>query len=74
MPNNGVMECDFNESQRVQVAQYYKDLVSAQEVGTEVEGALNSTHPKITYTIDGKAVANPLQEVLDIGVCIISGY
>ncbi len=73
MPNGGQMECKYTESLRKAAAQYYKDLVAAESSEFEMNINLGS-EPETKYTIDGKEVENPLQEALDTGVCIISGY
>lgn len=72
MPNNGKMECKYNESERKAMAQYYKDTVSADSIGISVNADSDKTSVK--YTINGKEADNPLQEMMDGGVCIISGY
>src|SRR3989344_708502 len=74
MPNGGKMECKYSESERVTVAQYYKDVASAESVGTSFSADLGSGEQKATYTINGKVVDNPLQEAMTSGACVISGY
>jgi hypothetical protein len=74
MPNNGKMECNYTESVRKAVAQYYKDAAKAESVGTSVQADLGSGDTQTTYTIDGKQVENPLQEAMTNGQCVISGY
>ncbi len=74
MPNGGKMECKYSESERVVVAQYYKDVVMAESAGTSVNVDLGSGEQKTTYTINGKVVDNPLQEAMNSGVCVVSGY
>jgi len=74
MPNNGKMDCEYSESLRKAVAQYHRDLVIAESAETIVEADLENSDIKITYTIDGKEVENPLQEATTNGQCIISGY
>lgn len=74
MPNGGKMECKYSESERMAVAQYYKDVATAESVGTSLNSDLGSGKTKTTYTINGKVVDNPLQEATNSGVCIISGY
>lgn len=71
MPNDGQMECGYTESMRNAVAQYYRDVAEAESVGTSVTIGSDS---EVTYTIDGKEVENPLQEAMNTGQCIISGY
>ncbi|MCX6751841.1 MAG: hypothetical protein NT161_03730 [Candidatus Nomurabacteria bacterium] len=74
MPNNGKMECKYPESERMAVAQYYKDVTTAESVETSANTNLGSGEKKTTYIINGKVVDNPLQEAMNIGVCVISGY
>ena len=74
MPNNGEMNCKYPEGLRKAVAQYHRDLALAESIGTSVEAYLGSKNVKTTYTIDGKEVKNPLQEAIDNGQCVISGY
>lgn len=79
MPNNGKMECKYTESERKAVAQYSRDLATAESFGTDVSAHadfadLESGKQKTKYTINGKIVENPLQEAIDSGVCVISGY
>lgn len=74
MPNNGLMECKYTESMRKAAAKYYKDVAAAESSGTSVKADLGSGEVETKYTIDGKEVANPLQEAISNGQCIISGY
>ncbi len=74
MPNNGRMDCKYTESMLGAIVSYHKDLASAEDFGMELQSDSNSGAPKVTYTIDGKEVENPLQEALDTGMCVISGY
>ncbi|MCK5416514.1 hypothetical protein KAI92_03745 [Candidatus Parcubacteria bacterium] len=74
MPNNGKMGCNYSESLRIAVAQYYRDLVVAESAGTNIKANLGNGNVKTTYTINGKRVDNPLQEAMINGQCIISGY
>ena len=74
MPNGGKMECKYSESERMAVAQYYKDVATAESAGTSVNANLGSGEQKTTYTINGKVVDNPPQEAMNTGACVISGY
>ena len=74
MPNGGKMECKYSESERMAAAQYYKDVATAESAGTSVNANLGSGEQKTTYTINGKVVDNPLQEFMNSGVCVITGY
>lgn len=74
MPNGGKMECKYTENERKAVAQFYKDIASAQSVETNINISLGNGEQKAKYIIDGKEVENPLQEAIDSGICVISGY
>jgi hypothetical protein len=66
MPNDGLMECKFSEQTRKVMAQYYDDVV--------ISGPGSMNFNTGTYTLDGKTVTNPLDEVMNNGTCTISGY
>ncbi len=76
MPNGGKLECRYSVESRKAVAQYYRDLANAQSSGTKVELSLGDKkqESKITYTINGKKIENPLQECMNNGTCTVSGY
>ena len=74
MPNGGKMECKYVESDRITVAQYYKDMANAESEEVNISGNLFNEKPKITYKVNGKEVENPLQAALNNGTCVISGY
>lgn len=76
MPNGGKMNCEYTDEMRTAVANYHRDLVDAESFGTEFSAELGPEETEVssTYTIDGKVVNNPLQEALDTGQCIVSGY
>ncbi len=74
MPNNGKMTCDYDEDTRMAVAQYYTDIVDNEDDEEGVHIELEGEEYEITYTINGEEVLNPLQEVMDRGICVISGY
>tara|TARA_Y100000310_G_scaffold102154_1_gene100368 strand:+ start:24021 stop:24491 length:471 start_codon:yes stop_codon:yes gene_type:complete len=57
IPNNRKINCEYSESLRKAIAQYYKDLESGE---TEA-----------IYVIDDKEVENPFQEAMDSGVCTV---
>lgn len=66
MPNEGLMHCKYSEQTRAVMAQYYEDVVLSGPGSMGFETKL--------YTIDGKRVTNPLDEVMNNGTCTISGY
>lgn len=75
MPNDGVMDCQYTSEMRTVVASYYKDLEDSESFTTETSAELSSeTQVNTTYKIDDKEVDNPLQEALDTGQCVVSGY
>ena len=78
MPAGGKMQCAYPAPMRQAVAQYLKDVQAAAAAGkstsTQVTADLGSGKAQTKYTIDGKAVDNPLQTALDSGACKITGY
>jgi hypothetical protein len=74
MPNGGKMECKYTESERMAAAQYYRDVNSAESAETSASSDIGSGNQKTTYKVNGKMVENPLQEAMDSGVCVITGY
>lgn len=72
MPNSGKMECKYSESERITIAQYYKDVANAESVDTSLR--VDSQGQQTKYTINGREVENPLQEAINSGVCVIFGY
>ena len=73
MPNNGRMECNYEESFRKAVAQYYRDVDTASSSETNLSWKYGEAS-EIKYFVNGKEVVNPLQEASDTGVCLIYGY
>ena len=71
MPAGGKMECNYVESSRKEVAKYYKNVAKAETTGTSLS---LGEEEKITYTINGKKVDNPLQELINDKTCVTSGY
>ncbi len=76
MPNNGLMTCKYTESQRIVAAQAHEDFAQAESFGFGISGTISSdeSEAEFTYTLDGEEVDNPIQEFMNTGVCIISGY
>ena len=74
MPRGGKMECRYSEESRKAVAQFYRDTASAKSSGTQARISLSDGKQELKYTIDGKEVKNPLQESLNNGTCVVSGY
>lgn len=74
MPNGGQIECKYTEHERTTIAKYYFDLEKSTSSETNVSFGLTPGSVKATYIIDGKEVENPLQEALNSGACVVSGY
>ncbi|MBW6431800.1 hypothetical protein K0A96_01280 [Patescibacteria group bacterium] len=74
MPNGGKMDCKYTESERAVAAQYYIDAVLAESTDSEVRVDLETGEQEKTYKINDKVVDNPLEEFMNTGVCVISGY
>jgi hypothetical protein len=76
MPNNGKMTCRYDLAQLPVIAKYYRDVAMAKSHSTSAKITTQSDKQevKITYKINGKEVRNPLQECMQNGTCLISGY
>lgn len=57
------MECEFSESERIAVAQLFKDLANAKD--KEIIDSM--------IKIDGNEVDNPLQKAVNSGACVVKG-
>ena len=69
MPNDQYMQCDYTAGFRIAIAQQHKDYLTLDEIITSV--TFGSEEAQFTYTIDGKVVANPAEEALENGECVI---
>ncbi len=76
MPKGGKMECNFPKSTLPSIAAFYQASANADSIEANVSTSISDSgnESKSTYKINGKEVDNPLQESLDSGICIISGY
>jgi hypothetical protein len=90
MPNNGLMTCNLSEKQRNNFAQLNRDMFSGKSIESKssanMEGAWkwNSdgktksytkvTNKKTSYKVDGKETKNMMNEALENGDCVITGY
>jgi hypothetical protein len=72
MPGKRMLRCEFPGEARKQVAAFFRQIEAAR--GGNVVGAMTATPggtTTSTTTIDGRPVANPLQQALENGVCKI---
>lgn len=75
MPNGGKMECRYPLNKLKEIAQFYKRTLTARETTSDFSIDLSTGRVKTGETIDGvKTTSNLLQECLNNGDCIISGY
>ncbi len=74
MPNNGKMECDYELNQLKVIASYYRDMNNAESFEAEISSDFDETKISSSYTINGKEVPNPLQELINNGQCTVIGY
>lgn len=72
MPNGGSMECSYTPAMRRSVAAFFTVTQEAQSVGTRARSGSGQSSSQTT--IDGRPVANPLNEALRSGACTIKGY
>ncbi len=76
MPNNGTITCRYILEQLAIIAKYYSDVALSESHSTSAEITINGAEQEVktTYTINGKEVENPMQELLQNETCVISGY
>ena len=74
MPNNGQMECNYTESQRIAASNFYTAAAAGTSAGGNVKIDLGTGETEVGSTIDDEVVENPLQTYLEDGTCVISGY
>ena len=90
MPNNGLMACNLSVEQRNNFAQLNRDMFSGKSIESKssanMEGAWkwNSdgktksytkvTKKKTSYKVDGKETKNMMNDALENGDCVITGY
>jgi len=76
MPNGGKLNCNYGEEMRKLVARYYREVGNAASISADFEVDLDEEENDIdlTYTLDGKLIQNPVQEALETGECVITGY
>lgn len=76
MPGKHHMQCEFPADVRNAVAAFYRQTQAAEAGGKTIAGGTatdRSGNATSTTTIDGKPVANPLQQALERGMCTIGG-
>lgn len=74
MPNGGEMKCSYSQNLRKKISKYYRNVETSNLIKFNVDSKLESNEVKSTYEVNGEELTNPLQEALDSGECIISGY
>jgi hypothetical protein len=72
MPGGGVMECSYSPARRREVAAFVRLTEAATSTRTQARTSGQGIETKTT--VDGKAVANPLEAALRSGECRVSGY
>lgn len=74
MPNDGQMECNYSEEDRLIAAAAHKEFAETGSARAEIGGTTATGESQAESTIGNERRENPLQEFLDNGVCVISGY
>ena len=74
MPNGGKMKCKYSKDSLPSIAQYYRNTANAGSSEVNVSISQTDSKPKTIYKINGKPVDNPMQECMNNGDCVISGY
>jgi hypothetical protein len=68
MPDSQYMECNYSTGFRSAVAQEYKDLLT---LGKVLVSGVSADVSKFSYTVDGNNVADPAQEAITNGECVV---
>lgn len=74
MPNKGRMTCQFSEKQRKEVAAYLRKTAKAETIESKTTVDIVGGKSKQIEKQDGKTVKNPLNEAMQDGTCVVSGY
>ena len=75
MPNKGMMTCRFDEKQRKAVATQLKQSAKSDEaVGFKAEVDFATGKSKSSVYKNGKEIKDPLNEAMQDGSCVVSGY
>ena len=76
MPNNGKMDCYFNEQQAQAIALYGEKAMETEVLksSTHVDLKPEGVDYETTETHDGEVVSNPWNDAIQDGTCIVSGY
>jgi hypothetical protein len=73
MPGKHTMRCEYPPDVRKAVASFYRDMHAADAGGKTIGGTLtvDDSGTRRSTTVDGKPVANPLQQAMERGLCTI---
>ena len=78
MPEDGEMSCNYSETSRVAVAEYYEKIINGEEYSFSSSISILSDDGDDgvtqTETVDGEEIENPLSKSLASGECIVTGY
>lgn len=74
MPNGWKMECNYTESTRKTIIEYYNDVKNSEFVKFSTSWNLFGNSEESTYTINWISKKNPMQNAINNWECIISGY
>ena len=76
MPKGGKMDCRFPPDKLKDIAEYFNNSTRYKNARVKSSTRFVDGKPvtKNRYFIDGKEIRNPMQESLDNGECVVSGY
>jgi hypothetical protein len=74
MPNGGRMECSLTPGMRQSMAAFYRTTQAGGTTSTSSRTNLGTGATSTTTSASGAAVANPLNDALQSGMCKVVGY
>ena len=76
LPKGGKMDCRFPPDKLKGIADYFQNSTRYQNARVKSSTRMIDGKPvtKNRYFINGKEIRNPMQESLDSGECVVSGY
>ncbi len=76
MPKGGKMDCNFPQDKLKDMTDYFNNSTRYKNARIKSSTRFVDGKPVTTnkYFIEGKEIRNPMQESLDNGECVVSGY
>ena len=74
MPNDGLMACKLSKEQRIGYAANLRDIRSGKRIEYSASFDVASGKSKSTMKVDGREARNYMNEAMENGDCVITGY